>query len=274
MILDKIHAWFEQTDWFGRPGPYSPSIEYTIFYVVYAVLSILLIAFLVWKKNDKKTKIALTVIWGVNVLLDVLKLVGYMSDGRFEPDADFLLYICSLFLYAMPFVIWGKGKLKAFGSTFVCTIGLFGGLMNFVMSAIDPSISATYDYSLFSFYGPHTMIYHLNLLLAPLVILIPGYYKITFKDFHWAFIGFIAMTIPALIVNGIWDTDWMYLNNGKSLEMDFVTATKEATGWFYTVIVYCVYAVLQALFTGIILGITALCKLIKKPSFLKRRKRR
>ena len=169
----------------------------------------------------------------------------------------------------MPFVIWVKGKLKAFGCTFVCTIGLFGGLMNFVMSAIDPSISDTYYYSLFSFYGPHTALYHLNLLLAPLVILITGYYKLTFKDFHWAFIGFVAMTIPALIVNGIWKTDWMYLYDGSSLGMDFVTATKEATGWFYTVIVYAIYAVLQALFTAIIMGISALCSLIKNKVFKK-----
>ncbi|MBR6737266.1 MAG: YwaF family protein [Clostridia bacterium] len=263
-MLDKINAWFETTDWFGRPGPYNENIEYTIFYIAYIILGILLITFLTIKHDDKKTKTALIVFWALNVVLDIFKTIGLLSDGKLNVDSDLLLYICSLFLYAMPFAIWGKGKVKAFGCTFVCTIGLFGGMMNFIMSAIDPTVSDTYYYSLFSFYGPHTALYHLNLLLVPLIILITGYYKLTFKDFPWAFLGFIIMTIPALIVNAVWETDWMYLNNGSTTYLDFVVSISDATGWFFTVIVYFFYAFLQALWSGIIVGITALINLIKK----------
>ena len=100
-------------------------------------------------------------------------------------------------------------------------------------------------------------------------MLITGYYKLTFKDFHWAFLGFIIMTIPALVVNAIWGTDWMYLNDGSTTYLDFVVSISDATGWFFTVIVYFFYAFLQALWSGIIVGFTALINFVKTKIFKK-----
>lgn len=246
-------------DWLGRSGPFTNNLEYMLFYLAFLIFSVTLIIVLKKKNSPKLTRIVLMVLYFINVALDMMKLYVLQLDGDFNVGNDMLLYLCSMFLYTMPFALFAKGKWKDAGSTYVCTIGVFGALMNFVVPGVIK------NNSLFSFFGLHTTIYHLNLLLVPAIMLITGYHKLKWKDFGWAFLLFFIVSIPALFFNFMAKTDWMYLRVGSGLPLPFIEPLVEKIGGLWTLICYMGYAAIQALMLAIFWGIDKLvCKIKEK----------
>ena len=248
---------YDSCDWLGRTGPFNNFLEYKIFYLVFAIAAVLTVIFLVKKKNPKLTKIALITNWAINLVFDMFKLYGFSLDGHFNVGGDMLLYICSLFLYAMPFALWSKGKFKELACNFVCTIGVFGAIMNFAFPGVIDSNS------LFSFWGLHTTVYHLNLFLVPAIMIATGYFKVNWKNFGWSFLFFFVLTLPALFFNFMADTDWLYLKYGYGLPFPFVSSITEISTTLWTLIAYVGYALIQALMMGLIFGGEKLVQLIK-----------
>ena len=161
-------------------------------------------------------------------------------------------------MYAMPFAIWGKGKIREMACTFVCTIGLFGAFMNYII----PSV--TINHSLFSFWGLHTTIYHSMLLLGAVVILMTGYHKVRFRDYGWAFLGFVVLTFGVVIIDFIIPADYMYFRTGEGTSLGIVMNIASATKLFWPVLMYLGYAITQIVMTALIVGVDALVGLIRK----------
>lgn len=249
---------FTTSDMLGRSGPYSNCIDYTIWYIMFALLTVGLIVLLNMKKSQKAVKISLIVFWAIAVLADIIKIIVSVTTDGFVLTGSLPLYICSIFMYAMPFAIWGKGKVKDAAATFVCTIGLFGVFMNYVI----PSV--TVNHSLLSFWGLHTTIYHSMLIITPFVMLCTGYHKIKIKDFGWAFLGFVALTIAVVLVDYIIKADYMYFRTGETTQLGIVMNIASATGFFWPVLMYVGYAIVQLVMTGLIIGVDALVKLVKR----------
>ena len=249
---------FTTSDMLGRSGPFNKCLDYLIYYIVFAFITVGAIWLLNRKKNTKAIKISLIVFWLIAVVADTIKIIVSISTGGFVLTGSLPLYICSIFMYAMPFAIWGKGKIKDMACTFVCTIGLFGVFMNYVI----PSV--TINYSLLSFWGLHTTIYHSMLIIAPLVMLCTGYHKIKIKDFGWAFLGFVVLTISVVALDYIIKADYMYFRTAEGTSLGIVMNIASATGFFWPILMYLGYAIVQIVMTGVIIGITALVSAIKK----------
>lgn len=245
--------WFTTKDLFNRNGPFTVCADYIVWYILAAIVSCVGIYFLCKRKNEKTTKIVLIALWAVTVALDVTKLIVNICSG-FNIRSGLPLYICSLFMYVMPFAIWGKGVFKNIGCAIVCSIGLFGAIGNYVV----PSVIVSY--SLFSFFGFHTTLYHTVLVVAPVIMLTTGYYRFKFKDYGWAYLGFFVLTIPALIFNFIAKTDYMYLFEGNYLPL--LDGVAEKVGYAWPLIMYAVYAVIIILMQLLVMGITKLVELI------------
>jgi len=251
---------FTTSDMLGRSGPFNKCIDYIIWYIAFAILTVAMIVLLRKKNSPKAIKISLIVFWAIAVVADIIKIIVSVTTGGFVITGSLPLYICSIFMYAMPFAIWGKGKVKDAACTFVCTIGLFGVFMNYII----PSV--TVNHSLMSFWGLHTTIYHSMLIIAPLVMLCTGYHKIKIKDFGWAFLGFVALTIAVVILDFIIKADYMYFRTGEGTSLGIVMNIASATGYFWPVLMYVGYAIVQIVMTGVIIGITAIVEAIKKAS--------
>ena len=245
--------WFTTNDLLKRDGPFTLAADYIVWYVVVAILVCVGIYFLNKYKTEKRIKIVLIVLWAITVVADFVKLIVNIYDGGFNIHSDLPLYICSLFMYIMPVAIWGKGIFKTIGMTYICTLGLFGAIANYAV----PSV--TESYSIFSFYGFHTTLFHTVLFVTPLVILCTGYFKfaLNFKEFGWQILSFIVVTVPVIIFNYITDSNYMYFNDGLFIE-DF--AAKVSYAW--PLFLYIIYAAIIMLMQIIIMGITKLVEII------------
>lgn len=242
--------WFTTKDLLGRDGPFTLSLDYFIWYAVVAVLVIVGIYFLNKYKTEKRIKIVLIVLWAIAVVLDIAKLIVNIATG-FSIRNDLPLYVCSLFMYIMPFAIWGKGKFKTMGAAYICSIGLFGAIGNYVV----PSVVV--NYSLFSFYGFHTTLFHTILWVTPLVILCTGYFKFKFKDFGWQMLGFVVITLLVIPFNYIADTNYMYFNDGIFIE-DFAKTVSYA----WPIFMYVFYAAIMMVMELLVMGVTKLVEII------------
>ena len=249
---------FKTNDLLGRVGPYVDVIDYKIYYIVFAILSIALIWALRKKGNQNLVKYSLIGCWALAVCLDIAKITLSLATKTFVLTGSLPLYICSIFMYAMPFAIWGKGKLKDIGCTYVCTIGLFGAFMNYMV----PSV--TVDHSLLSFYGMHTTLYHSMLLLAPMLMLCCRYTKISFKNFGWTFLGFVGLTAGVVVLDYIIKADYMYFRTAETTSLGIVMNIASAVGYFWPLLMYLGYAIVQTVMSGLIIGIDEACIALSK----------
>lgn len=225
--------WFTTHDLLKRSGPFTYSADYIVWYIAVAILVCLGIYFLNKYKTEKRIKIVLIVLWATAAVIDIVKLIVNICTD-FNVHSDLPLYVCSLFLYIMPVAIWGKGIFKTMAATYICTIGAFGAIGNYIV----PSVII--NYSIFSFYGFHTTLYHTILLVTALVMLCTGYFKFKFKDFGWRILGFIVITLLVIPFDYITDSNYMYFNTGIFIE-DFA----EKVGYAWPLILYVAYAAIM-----------------------------
>ncbi len=127
---------------------------FTPLHIIFAsvlLASIILLAILLSKKSEKAIRITFFVIWAVMIIAEPAKIIWESVSGsvvRFEAGGILPLYPCSIFMYAMPFAIFGKGRVRHMGCGYVCTLGILGGAINFVYPA-----NILQNYSCISFAG-------------------------------------------------------------------------------------------------------------------------
>lgn len=254
--------WFTTHDLLKRNGPFAsiPFImapEYLVWCIMALIATGVGIYFLIKYQTAKRVKIVLITLWAILVGIEIVKVIVNISGGDFSLAWDLPLYICSIPLYIMPVAIWGKGIYQQIACAYICTIGLFGTIMNYVVPTV------TVNYSLFSFYGFHTSLFHTILWVIPLVMLCTGYCKFNLKEFGWQFLGFVVITLPVLIFDHITTTNYMYFRegvNGVSIFED-LAATVGYVAWPF--ILYAGFALIMILMELAAIGISKLVTLTK-----------
>jgi hypothetical protein len=202
---DLIKNFFTHKDFL----PSADKIPGTLFTPLHLVFALILVAVVVVgaifvaRLNEKKIRIVLGIIWAVVAIFEVVKIIWESTTGKtpgFNLPYILPLYPCSIFMYAMPLVIWGKGELRRAGCGYVCTLGFVGGLINFVYP-----VNILARYSCISFAGMHTFFYHGAIVFAAIVVLASGYHSFGGVKKWWQLltpsIPFAAVSIVANIVN-------------------------------------------------------------------------
>lgn len=187
-------------------------------------------------------------LWITLVVLEVAIVTWESLSARhpgFDLQRSLSLYPCSIYLYAMPLAIWGKGVWKKIGCGYVCTLGLLGGAVNFFYPAI--RLSA---YSCISFVGFHTFFYHAALLFTCLVMLISGYHRYTRVTKWWELllpcVLSLIVSVPANIVNySPIGADYMFFRGKFPLLALLFPGVKPI---LFTLVLYGLYIVIPALF--------------------------
>ena len=189
-------------------------------------------------------KILFIVLWAVMTTLEIVKITweSLTNPNGFEVTGILPLYICSIFMYVMPFAVWGgeSSLLRRSACSFLCTLNLIGGLVNFVYP-----VNVLSSYSCISFAGMHTLFYHATMVFVALLMLFSGYYSFkNIKDAILAFIPLFIVSIPANIVNFIYNCSYMFFRGG----FPFSLISDHMPEWLWVIVLYLAYALIPFLF--------------------------
>ena len=227
-----------------------PGTMFTPLHFIFAACVAALLIFLglrIAKKSERTIRITFTCIWAVLVVWEVVKIWWETCYGKtvdFEWGGILPLYPCSIFMYAMPFAIWGQGLVRRAACGYVCSLGLLGAAINFVYPA-----TILGNYSCISFAGFHTFFYHGMMLLCALVMLRSGYhsYRNVTKWYELLLPAtpFLAVSILANAVNfsHIY-SDYMFFRLDSFIFAPIGQATAD---WLAVIIVYFAYLLIHAL---------------------------
>ena len=139
------------------------------------------------------------------------------ANRGINPGTVLPLYPCSIFMFVLPLVIWGRGLWKQIACGYICTLGLTGALINFIYP-----IARLADYSCISFPAFHTFFYHGSMLFTALVLMLSGEHRLTQMTSWWtpflASVPGLLFSIPANFVNfSRIHADYMYFTGQHPL---------------------------------------------------------
>lgn len=171
---------------FLPPADQIPGTMFTPLHLVFSafcVLGVILLCLRFAKKSERTLRTVYGMLWGLIVVLEITKIVWESCTGltvNIEWAGILPLYPCSIFMYAMPFAIWGKGYVRRAACGYVCTLGLLGGAINFVYPA-----TILGSYSCISFAGFHTFFYHGVIVFCAVTMLLSRYHTYTGVTRGW-----------------------------------------------------------------------------------------
>ena len=197
-FLDLLNNFFTHKDFLPSadkiPGTLFTPLHFAFSAVCLAV--VIFFAVLTAKKSEKTMRTVFAVLWILAVVFEFIKIIWETYTGKtveLELGGVLPLYPCSIFMYAMPFAIWGREKVRYAACGYVCTLGLLGASINFLYPA-----NILQNYSCISFAGFHTFFFHGTMLFCALVMIISGYHSYA-KAEKWA--DLLLPAVPALCVS-------------------------------------------------------------------------
>ena len=193
-----LSYFFTHKDFLPPPSELPGTMFTPLHFVFSGILLVAIIAGALWlaKKDEKTVRIGMGIFWAVVTFGEAIKIVWESTTGNVVgmPWGSLTpLYPCSIFMYAMPFALFGKGKVRYAACGYVCTLGMLGGSINFVYPA-----TVLDRYSCFSLAGFQTFFYHGALVFCTIVMLRSGYHS--FKNARKP-IDLLLPAIPALITS-------------------------------------------------------------------------
>ncbi len=244
-----IKNFFTHKDFLPPAGEWPGTIFTPLHFIFSAIIlsAVIFFAVLLSKKSERTIKLTFLVVWITVSVLEAVKIVWETVSGNtvsFAWGSIMPLYPCSIFMYAMPFAIFGKGKVRYMGCGYVCSLGFLGGAINFVYPA-----NVLSSYSCISFAGLHTLLYHGAIVFCALVMLLSGYHS--YKEAK-EFTDLIIPAVPAICVSVVGNivnfskigSDYMFFKLNSFFFAPIGAATPD---WLSVVIVYFIYLLIHAL---------------------------
>lgn len=248
-ITELLQNFFTHKD-FLPSGDQIPGTLFTPMHILFAVILSVVTAglvFLVSRQKEKTIRRVFVVMWIFVVVLEITKILWETCCGtsvKFEWTGTLPLYPCSIFMYVFPLAIWGKGNVRHAACGYICSLGLLGGLVNFIYPA-----NVLNNYSCLSFAGMQTLLYHGNLVFCACVMLASGYHRYTgiTKGYQLLLpsIPFLVVSVFANLVNfSPVNSDYMFF---KLDSFFFAPIGAALPKWACVMIVYAAYLFIHAL---------------------------
>lgn len=248
-ILELLRLFFTHKD-FLPPASEMPGTIFTPLHFIVAAIYLIVtfvLGFYIAKKDEKTIKKALFILWVILIILEPAKILWESFSGKtvsLEATGILPLYPCSIYMYALPLIIFGNKYLRYMGCGYVCSLGLLGGAINFFYPA-----NVLNNYSCISFAGFHTLFYHASIVFGAVVILRSGLHSYKDATKWWHLIlpacPALAVSVIANIVNfSPINSDYMFFKLNSFFFAPLGAALPTAV---CVIIVYIIYLIIHSL---------------------------
>lgn len=228
-------------DFFAPNDPklYPPCGMFSTTHLIVMTICFVLIGISVYYlcRLTKEQILKITKITAISVsILELGKITYCFSYGYTNLDSWFPLAYCSLFIYSLYMAGFGNNKIKTIGGSYIVGAGLICGLFFLTM----PTTSIT-TYPMFHYLSVYSMLFHSLMVIFCLVYLIKNIFVPTFKNYKYYVIFAIIFAIPAVIMNGIWGCNMMFLREPYRIPLPFLQVVKDSSQIAYTFIILISY---------------------------------
>ncbi len=248
-LKEVLAHFFTHKDFLPSPDKI-PGTMFTPLHFLFSAVCLFAVIFLgllVAKKREKTIRTVLGILWGTMVVFEIAKILWETYTGstvNVEWTGILPLYPCSIFLYAMPFAVFGRGLVRRAACGYVCSLGVLGGAINFVYPA-----TILGSYSCLSLAGFHTFFYHGAIVFTALVMLRSGYHSFRGIKQWWELLlpaaPFLCVSLVANLVNfSPIDSDYMFFKLESFIFAPIGAVLPDLTA---VVIVYACYLLIHAL---------------------------
>ena len=209
---------FNSHDWLNRPGPkYAFQLDHILTVVIGLLIGVLL-CFLLRKKSQKTVKTTLIVLWAIAVVVQVFYYttlyVGCIVDPTNHPfniESMLPFHSCLMFLYVFPFAIFSKNKIvRTCAANFSVVINMIIGFITLFVGC--PQVG----YSALSLPGMQSLILHIIIVIAPLIMVVTNYYDIQMKDLKYGLALFGILSIIMWTFDAFSGCDYFYFYDGHT----------------------------------------------------------
>lgn len=233
-------------DFFSPKDPSHQSELFSTTHLIFLVLSILLMICLLYIFKNTKEKGMNRYLKFMTFFIAALETTKIIWEGSIDISSGngfnygglLPLYLCSMFIYALPIAAFGRGKVKQASLGFLASLGIVGGLSNLIFTQM------LIYYPFFHFSTFVSIIFHFLMAFTGFLIVITNCIKFDKKDYYLSFIPtliFSLFVIPiayTLQAKGIYN-DYMLLlhGNGVPLLNDLGNLLyKSNLQWLFTII--------------------------------------
>ena len=204
-------------DWLNRPEPYAFKLDHILFIIIGLLIGVLL-CFLLHKKDKKTVKIVLIVLWGIVIVTQVVYYSIHYTmavvdpvNHPFEIRKMLPLHSCLMYMYVMPFALFSKNRVvKTAANNFLVVVNMIMGFITLFVGC--PSKG----YSALSFNGFQSLLYHVIIVITPLIMVTTGYYDIKIGDVKYGLGLFLILATLIWIFDYIAGCDYFYIFDGTT----------------------------------------------------------
>ncbi len=155
------------------------------------------------------------------------------------------LAYCSIFIYTLYLAGFGKGKIEKTGYAFLTGGGLIAGAAFLLF----PTTSLTL-YPVYHFQSIYSMLFHGAMVYIALTILIKQVYIMVPKDTIYYIVYISVYTVPAIILNIIFDCNFMFYDNPYRMPIQLVVDIYNYSNVLYTIFIYFAFSTMYMITYG------------------------
>lgn len=223
------------------------SIPHIIF-IVLSFIGVPIASILLRKVSHKKIDLFLKIYSILVVCYEIAKITfeSYydITTGRgFNTGGILPLYTCSLFIYTLLCVAWGKNKIKDYSLAFLTTIGMISGAIGIVQC------NGLNWYPFWTFGAFYSLFFHFSMFFVGFFLLCTQYKKLDWKDIIKGWVPMLILALIAIPVNYEYSADYMQIYEGSGIPLFSTLAEKLASvnlRFIFTVIMLAAYTIVSA----------------------------